>query len=209
MEYSSIFNKDSYSLLINNNEVKILYKNGLFDLSNIYDEQIKLILNKFINKDLSVKNDCINIPIFINKLFEIVCTKDGKFKNSSGSKDSMFEEILNNINDTEKERLNNFCDEINIIDKTTNNKEYIINFCEKISNNIERFPEIAKIYLIYRLYNYYYKNKFFVYYHNQFRITVLGQINEYEVDVEEFNNFIIYNKTKELFKDFRESFEKI
>jgi hypothetical protein len=211
MEYSSIFNKNLYSLLINNNEVKILYKNELADLSNI-DDDCKLILNKFINKDLSVRNDCINIPIFINKLFEIVCNKDGKFekelKNPSESKDIMFEEILNNINDIEKERLKKFCDGINITDKATNEKEEAIRFVKNILENFEGFPKIAKIYLVYRMYNYLNKNKSFVYNHTQFRITTIGKINDFEKEIEKFNNFIIYNKIKESFKDFRESFEE-
>jgi hypothetical protein len=209
MEYSSIFNKDSYSLLFNNNEVKILYKNELTDISIIEDKNIKLILNKFMKKDLSVKNDCINIPIFINKLFEIICNKENKVScNDSCHKvlnialhDTIFNEIFNKIDEREQISLKIMNDYINIHDvvildqKNNTLIKYII-------QDFNLFCPISKIYLMYRFYNFLIKNRFYMDDTEKFRLSTLDKINEIRIDIEPYKQLLVYNEINKVFDEF-------
>ena len=213
MEYSSIFNKDLYSLLINNNEVKILYKNQLIDNACCEDKNIQLILNKFINKDLSVKNDCINIPIFINKLFEIICNKN-KINNDSCHKvlnislhDTIFNEIFNRIDEKEQISLKIINDYINIHDvvildqKNNTLIKYII-------QDFNLFCPISKIYLMYRFYNFLIKNRFYMDNTEKFRLSTLDKINEIRIDIEPYKQLLIYNEINKVFDEFEKIHKK-
>ena len=222
MEYSSIFNKDSYSLLFKNNVVKKLYKNQLIENACCEDKNIQLILNKFINKDLSVRNDCINIPIYINKLFEIICNKE----NNSCHKvlhDIIFNEILNNIREMEKASLKNINDFINthdviILDKKDNTllRYIIVNF--NSITNFYSYCYISKIYIMYRFYNFLVKNRFYIddlekfkleklnennkFDIEEFKLLTLNKINDIKLDIERhYKHLIIYNEINKVFDE--------
>ena len=92
VEFNKLFKGDlGFSLIFNNDNVVILYEDKRitkFDLDNIlsniknhnteYIKNIKITLDKFMNKDLSVKYNCINIPEYYWKLFEMKCFKNNK-----------------------------------------------------------------------------------------------------------------------------------
>jgi hypothetical protein len=213
MNYSTIFNKDLYSLLFNNNEVKILYKNELVDSTTLMPceitsdisiiEDIKLILNKFINKDLSVKNDCINIPIYINKLFEIICNKENKENkenkvlcsdscyNILNLHNTIFNEIFNNIHHMQKENLKEINDFINthdvIISYEKDNillRYIIVMFINNFNSiiNYNSYCCAGKIYVMYRFYNFLVKNRFYMDDIEKFKLEKLNENNRFDIE---------------------------
>jgi len=222
MEYSSIFNKNSYSLLITNNEVKILYKNQLVDfasktpcrtISNIDNNKIEIILNKFINKNLSVKNDCINIPIYINKLFEIICNKN-KINNDNCHKilnialhDTIFNEILNNIDIREQVSLKIMNDYINIHDVIILDQENKT-LLKYIIVNFDLYSPISRIYIMYRLYNFLIKNRFYMDNTEKFKLSTLDKIIEIRLDIEPYKHLLIYNEINRVFDEFEKIHKK-
>jgi len=82
-------------LLINHSDL-------LPPINNIYIDTFINILNKFINKDLSLQYYCKNIPTHYWKLFEIKCLKNDKnayYKLNVDYKE--FNDIINNNNDND------------------------------------------------------------------------------------------------------------
>ena len=87
LNFIFVFNEDDITILYNNkcvtdnnlSEIKFnLIHDNLIDLppiNELYIDNLLDVLNKFINKDLSVKYYCINIPEPYWKLFEIKCKK--------------------------------------------------------------------------------------------------------------------------------------
>jgi hypothetical protein len=192
---SLIFVNDNVSILYNKKQINIYeFKNILLEqyydslpiVNTIYVDTFINIINKFINKDLSVQYNCKNIPIHYWKLFEIKCLKINKnqynvFSHIIDHNIEEFEtfklEILSYLNDEEIDIFFN-----NINDLNNNNINEILLVLVSIINNIQN-NIILKIYYI-NMYFYY------IIKYNNNNLNIINNLKEYKNFLE--NNIIIF-----------------
>jgi hypothetical protein len=201
IEYNEIFNNQSFSLIFNNEDINILYKNKLItNLDNI-DINIKNIITKFINKDLSVINDCSNIPNLQWKLFEIKCKKINKINNI----DNIIYKIINSyyIDDTTKDIINNFI-EYNINFHKNDNStplsdNEIIQYMRKYIDIQQRLLIIdvkVKSCIYWYFYNFVFKIMYYIHKYNHLKnviIQKMAEVKKYLIDTYSSSKFELYD----------------
>lgn len=118
LDFTIVFNKDQVNILYKNNLVeksefgKIkedLIKNKLNylpEITELYVDNIIRVIDKFMNKDLSVKYYCVDIPVPYWKLFEIKCKKSNHQAEKVYSEYKSIENVING-KIYEKEPVNN------------------------------------------------------------------------------------------------------
>jgi hypothetical protein len=74
-------------------------------ISKMYLDNIITVLQKFVNKDLSVKYHCINIPKPYWKLFEIKCFKENPKATDVFNKYSFYDNIISGENYKKTEKI--------------------------------------------------------------------------------------------------------
>ena len=182
-----VFKNDNVLLYHNNTQIyekdikDYVYKNIIttYEHPELFMETIVTILEKFVKKDLSVKYNCLNIPLPYWKLFEIKCIRNNPDAMSIYSKYSIHEDIVsgniykitsvidNHININEDietdnyirmevfsylgdEELDHFLNSLERYEKCRSSYEELINVLIEIINNSEN-----------KMIKFYYINKFF------------------------------------------------
>lgn len=129
ISYNNLFDKYNLSLIFRNDDIIILHNNKKIILDDfkeivmndyqlpicpkLYTDNIMTIINKFINKDITVKYNCINIPLPYLNLFEIKCKKINEHQDIS-----YYENIINKKQTTKIEIKNNYNLSIDMIHRT-------------------------------------------------------------------------------------------
>jgi hypothetical protein len=204
MNYSDIFNNDSFSLIFINDDVKILYKKKLITNLDNVDNQIQNIITKFINKDLTVKNDCTNIPNLQWKLFEIKCNKINNIDNTKNI-DNIIYKIINSkyFDDVTKYIIDEFI-KYNINFHKNDNptplpKDEILQYMRKfidIQNRLSIVDTKVKLCIYWYLYNFSFKIMHFIHEQYKFKNTVIQKMAEVKkclIDTYSSSDFQLYD----------------
>lgn len=228
IDFNSIF-KSKFSIIFNNDDINIYYKNiklsctdldYIKDIENIpiipnyYIDNLRNIITKFINKNLSVKFNCINIPIEYWKLFEIKCKKNNsnvidiykdydnlqqiingtyyneKINNSQITKlidEELRLEILCYLDDTELEKFHKRCNIINKIETDGYDVSKIESNLKTLFDIFVGFNnKIYKIFIINIIYKYITINNNILQNKN-FKTTVVNKMNEMKKEIKNIN----------------------
>jgi hypothetical protein len=202
IEYNEIFNKNQYSLIFINDNINILYKNEL--VTNINDndinEQTKNIITKFINKDITVKDDCCNIPVLQWKLFEIKCSKN---KLTIKDCNDMYflsdsDEIKEFINDNdwyngELEKFIEYINESKIIYNNESSLKNVIKYNRQFIDYCVFFKLNKKVLIYMYYYLYTFTKKHIEYYPNKLLLTVQQKIIETKEHIHDIKKYKLYD----------------
>lgn len=244
-------NKFEFSLLFNNDNIIVFYKNikiidhdnikdivfsekkdYLPEYYNLYFNNIFNVISKFINKDISVKYNCLNIPLPYLNLFIIKCNKTNNINDNSivylsiinghYYKEPEQKNIINDNNDDNTHRFEvmSYLDDINLslflditklIDEKHKDilnmvKSELVKYIDFLLSSLHSTNnKIFKIYIVNQIFKTLLINTTIIYSHNEFRKVVYNKINEISTDVK---NIVSYNSELKLIDDIYINMEK-